>query len=187
MIKEIKLAELQHIPEILNILQQNLLSEKRDVPQDQLARTGFLINRFTADDITNAINDKENFIILITQEGPQVIAFATSCDMKKLNTTYQAHLMETFAALDKIASSSKVLYLRQIAKTPGKKSVGKDLLLALIKEAKHQEYQYIFSNVVYAPIENKVSMSFHEKMSFDCLGTMQQDNNVLTKVYLKKI
>lgn len=181
----IRPAHEEDIPEILSILEQNLIAHKV-INIDKLGQSGFLINGFTSDEAKVAILDKDNFIYLVSTDHNEVIGYVVGCDIKKLKSTFQEELALVSKELSDVILSEKVFYLRHIAKNPDKKKVGKELLKALLRQAEDGGYEYIICQIAEKPIQNKVSKAFHEKYGFVCVG-YNQNTDKMSGVYLKKV
>lgn len=184
--RRVRLAEINDIPGIISVLEQNLISYKKALTTDILEQTGFLINGFTYEDAKAAILDKDNFIFLISTENDNVIGYATGCNVKKLKSIYQEELAAVSSEVRNIVFSEKAFYLRHIAKKIDTKHVGKELLQTLLDQAIYAGYEYIICVIAEKPIQNKASKIFHEKVGFRCAG-YNQDGDRIFAVYFKKI
>ncbi len=184
--RHVRHAEIKDIPGIISVLDQNLIAYKKPTEITTLEQTGFLINGFTPDDAKAAILDTDNFIFLISTENDDVIGYAIGCDVKKLKSTFQEELAAVSSKIRTIVFSEKTLYLRHIAKKTDKKHVGKKLLQTLSEQAKLASYKYIICVIAHKPIQNKASITFHEKLGFVCVG-YNEDGDKKSGVYLKKI
>lgn len=168
-------------PEIIRILRQHLISLKED--ESQLESQGFLIYPHTLSDIESFILDKENYFILVAEDTNNLIGFAICCDIK-IMTSLLLHL-GSLSNMDELASS-KMLYLKQIAKENGNTGVGKALMQSILQHAINADCNYIISQIAHAPVMNARSISFHEKFGFELISTVERDAGV-TGVYLKRL
>lgn len=180
--RQIRIAQLEDIPGIMFILENNLIEHKQLTPKN-LEQTGFLINGFTSDEAKAAILDTDNFIYLVSIEHNDVVGYTIACDIKKLKSTFQEALALVSFNLSDIIYSNKTLYLRHIAKQTNKKGVGQELLQALMKHAKTLGNEYIICQIAEKPIQNKRSKAFHEKFGFICVG-YNQNGEEIAGVYL---
>ena len=78
----------------------------------------------------------------------------------------------------------KIFYYRQIAKKFGThtKNVGLNLALTMINEVSKNGYQAIFCQIIHGPIKNAISINFHTKLGFKCVGEIYE-NNYLRGIY----
>jgi L-amino acid N-acyltransferase YncA len=151
----IREAIVSDIPEIMTILQENLLSNLSHLDQNSLESRGFIIFGFNEYDLKKMIEDKKNFMVLIAQECQQIIGYTICFDDKD--------------------SPQKLLYYKHIAILPNKKGVAKQLMQAIIDKAYKSYYQGIICHIALYPIKNCVSIAFHEKYGFKLLSTIQKE------------
>lgn len=184
--KQVREAEVEDIPGIISILQQNLISNKKETNSELLAKTGFLINPFSFEDAKSAITDIDNFIFLVSIENSEVIGYTVACNVQKLNADFQKELSTASLEVRNIIASEKSLYLRHIAKKTDVAGVGKELLKKLFETSNKQNYTAIICVIAEKPIQNKASKKFHEKNGFACMGYYQSEKKIFG-IYLKKL
>lgn len=172
--RQIRFAKLNDIPEIISVLEQNLLAFKKNLDTNTLEQQGFLIHGFTPEEAKTSILDKDYSIFLISTENNEVIGYAMGCDITKLKEPPTP------------VSSEKTFYLKHIAKKPDKNNVGKELLRTLFELAKEKGYKNIICQIAHKPLQNKASITFHEKLGFMCISEGQEEDKTFG-VYLKKI
>lgn len=141
--KQVRKAEVNDISGVISVLEQNLIANKATQKPEILEQTGFLINSFSFDDAKSAIEDKDNFIFLVSTNNNEIIGYTIACDVKKLNPVFQEDLSSVSAEIKNIISSEKKLYLRHIAKKVGESGIGKGLLQQLVDHSIHAGYRYI--------------------------------------------
>lgn len=181
MVIKTRQAEQIDSAEIIRILQQHLISLKQD--NSELESQGFLIYPHTLDDIESFILDKDNYFILVAEANNHVIGFAICCDIK-LMISLQLHLAP-LSNMNELASS-KILYLKQIAKENGTTGVGKVLMQSILQYASKVNCNYVISQIAHYPVRNSRSISFHQKFGFELISTVERDANV-TGVYLMRL
>jgi hypothetical protein len=167
--------------EIIRILRQHLISFKQG--DSQLESQGFLIYPHTLTDIKSFILDKENYFVLVAEDNNRVIGFAICCDIK-LMISLKLHL----ASLPNMTelTSSRILYLKQIAKENGTTGAGKVLMQSILQYASEVNCNYVISQIAHFPVRNSRSISFHEKSGFKLISTVEENDNT-TGIYLKKL
>jgi len=178
-------AHFADIPGILTVLKQNLIGPTNPfTPSSE--NTGFLIHSFTAEEVAEWIKDEENAIVLVSKKADGVVVgYAVSFNLEKLPQYLQDKFLAAISNIDKLSPSTKILYYRHIAKTPGEKQIGKALLESVLHKANLQNYQYVVCQIVHEPVFNLVSAEFHKKMGF-CLVTTYKDGNLTLGIYFKK-
>lgn len=164
---EIRLADLEHAPGIVEIMQQNLLS---NLDKDTNLSAGFLIHGFSQEYIENAVKD-DNFILYTALDQNEVVGYCLGCRFEKLN----AELQNKFVGIigQEQVQNNKILYYRHIAKKRDVKGVGKALLSALLNDAQQQNYQVVLAQIIKAPIRNEASENFHKKFGFEEIGIVK--------------
>lgn len=126
-----------------------------------------------------------NYLVLVTLEAQEVIAYATGCDFQKLKPEFCERLMNASLEVKNCLSSGRIYYHRHIAKKPGQQNIGKPLLASLLNKIKEQGYHYVVCQIAHHPLQNKISIALHEKLGFRRVGTMQ-DGEVTLGIYLKE-
>lgn len=183
--KIIRFAEINDIPEIMNVLEENLLSNKSHLSKDALEDGGFIVHRFDHNELEKYINNYTENILLVAIEKNKVVGYTLNCDLQALQPKWLETIVTT-PEIKKILNTEKVLYCKHIAKKSGKLNVGEKLFRVLFKEAKNRNYQYIVGQIVVKPIHNKLSESFHQKLGGINVGTLK-NGDMDVNVYLKKI
>jgi L-amino acid N-acyltransferase YncA len=182
----VRRAKITDIPGILAVLDHHLLAKKDSLNTTELAQTGFLVQSFTAEEARAAIADKANFQFFVATRHDETIGYITGCDVKKLKPYYRDKLAAISPELRHIVLAEKAFFLRHIAKLPGKNHVGAQLLRAMEMEASVGGFAYILCQIVEQPVQNKVSIIFHEKHGFSCAG-YDQFGDEYAGIYLKHI
>lgn len=181
---QIAAAALHDIPDIMTILQQNLIHNLDISANKNIEQTGFLIHAFTPEVLEVAILNPAHYMVITAQQQQETVGYIWACDYQTLSAEFQEKL-STILAEHRIPIES-ILYYRQIAKKVGTKGIGQALITALMQEALQRHYRYIICQIVHQPFENKASINFHEKAGFKMLTTIPNEEK-LTGLYLKAI
>lgn len=177
-------ASLQHVPAILNILQQNLITNLDTSASNLVEQRGFLIHAFKPEVLETAITDPEHYLVLTAWQQQRMQGYIWACDYQRLATEFQATLADVLT--EHHVPTSHVLYYRQIAKMPGSKGIGSAMLSALCNEAIQRGYQYVICQIMHKPFENKASIKFHENAGFKLLTTLSAEDKI-SGLYIKAI
>ena len=175
-------AAVQHIPGILIVLEKNLF-KNQTVTQGELENKGFLMHAFTAEDLQAAIADKENYIVLVALDGESVVGYALGYSTKT-NLELQKRLLDSATV---VSPNEKIFYYRHIARMPGRKGAGKQLLSALLEEAARQNYRHVICQIAEKPLKNIISIVFHERFNFQLCGFQPDGEGTTYGVYLKSL
>jgi L-amino acid N-acyltransferase YncA len=170
------------IPEILSILQANLITAHHDKSPEDLEFSGFLIHQFNEDDIKTAIANPDHHMILVIKNDAEVVGYALSHDLRHVNPSWLDKIITT-PDIHKVLTEEKVFYHRHIAKKPGTQSIGKVLLSTILTEAKNRGYRYIVCQIAQEPVQNKISQRLHESVGFLKVGFIQ-DEQVVYGIFL---
>lgn len=181
----VKKADIENIPGILSVLENNLIKNKRNIATTTLEEQGFLIHGFNFDDVKSAVHDK-NFSVLVALEGDHVIGYTIGCSLDKLKIELKNKICSASSELEKIISSNKIFYHRHIAKEVHKKGIGKQLLQSQMDIIKKLGYQNIICQIAHKPFQNTVSLALHEKFGFTSMGFLV-DGDYTLGVYLKNL
>ena len=179
----VKPAELNNIAGIINVLHQNLVEHKKSAELETISQQGFLIQAFTTEDLNTYLDDKENYTVLVSCEGNNIVGYTIGHHIQKLSGEFGADFKKTLSTL---WDSQKILYLKHIAKLPGLKQVGPALLEQLLKNAIQQGYQYVTCAIAEHPIKNIPSINFHTKFGFERVGNAHFKQYTYG-IYLRKL
>ena len=182
---EIRHAELKHIPGMLAVCAQNLLSDPKPT-EIELNKTGFLIHQLTEEAIKVAILNRKEHIVLVATEDESVLAYALGKNVTELGPKIRTALIASSKEVERVTQSEKVFFYRQAAKKVGVHHVGLQISKAMFNEMKRQGYQYNLSVIVHHPIPNTKSIRFHAQFGFQCVGTLTM-NHYTFGVYLTRL
>ncbi|HEX4045858.1 MAG TPA: GNAT family N-acetyltransferase [Gammaproteobacteria bacterium] len=181
----VEMAALEDIPGIIAVLEENLLINKDRSVIGDLEQGGFLIARHSVEDLHDWIEDKENHIVMVYKEAQKIIGYILGCNLSVLSSEMQTKIAEIQLLRD-ISATNLVLYHKQIAIKPNQKGVGSKLLQSFFDFAVMKGCHHIVCFIVHEPILNKVSIGFHQKHGFECVGLVQIED-LKDGVYLKKL
>lgn len=181
---KIKHATHDDINLMIAICEENLVANNREkFSADDFSKKGFLVRKLTFLDAKEMIDDQKNFLCLILKNGDEALGYLTGCDIKKTPDNFQEIVLH---AEELKEAKGKIFYHRQIAKKAGGKNIGKELLLAMLDEAKSRGYRHVVCKIVHQPFYNEASIGFHEKFGFKKISSIAEDGMVLG-IYLKTI
>lgn len=182
----IESAEKKDLFRMLEILNKNLIpiNKYQELNQEKTENSGFLIGSFSIEEISTRIDGKENHIILTAKEE-EIIGYLISHNLRQIDDLMYK-CFTSFPEINSIKDKKKILYYRQIAKLPEKKNVGSKLVEAMFDKAREMGYEAVVCRIVHAPLQNKISIAFHEKFGFRFLGLVQ-NGDVTLGVYLKDL
>lgn len=169
--RTVRFAENKDISGIMEVLESNLIANRKSIKKDILEQSGFLIHGFTAEEMQKFMADEGNYICLVSREQDVVIGYIIACDLRMV----EAGLYEKLNR-----SPEKTLYYKHIAKLPNKKNVADKLLQFLVDEAKRRGYKKIVCLISEDPLENKPSKLFHEKFGFVKKGRITDEDLILS-------
>jgi L-amino acid N-acyltransferase YncA len=182
---QIRIATLNDISGILDVLKHNLIQQTSATQNVPLQTSGFLIHGFTEDDLEAAIMDATNHIVLVATENNTVVGYALSYDLRHIKPHWVVDIHGT-PEIHALLATEKILYHRHIAKHTTTQGVGRQLLQALIAEAKARDYSYILCQIVEKPLQNIISIKLHEESGFLAVGFVEDDQYTLG-IYLKSM
>ena len=165
---------------IIKIIDKHLIVNKKE-KSSHLESQGFLKCPHTIEDIQSFILNHEKYLVLVAESHNQISGFAICCDIKMI-----PNLQPYLAALPQINNSSKIFYLKQIAKIESVKGVGPMLMQSILQHANLKNYHYVVSQIVHSPVKNKRSIQFHVKSGFEHVSVVEE-KGYSTGVYLKEI
>ena len=175
---QVRAARHEDIAGIIKICEENLLTNhQKNMTNEEIVKSGFLMSKLESDYAKNMIDDEENFIFLVAEEAGEILGYLTACDISKVAADFQKEIIE---------AEHKFVYYKQIAKRPGIKGLGTELFLGLLAEAKRRNYTAILCKIVHEPIYNQASIAFHEKNGFKEIRKAQEKNR-LVGVYLRAL
>lgn len=181
----IRPANLNDVPGIMAVLEQNLMTNKINVDEKILQEKGFLLKAFTADELRTAIIDDNNHIVLVAAQADTVFGYALSYDLYHVQPDWLSAI-NVPDKIKKILTTAQVIYHRHIAKDANTKAVGHGLLNTLTVEAQNRGYKYILCFIAHTPIKNHASIRLHEKLGFTEVGTKIVKDG-MHGVYLKEL
>jgi GNAT superfamily N-acetyltransferase len=184
-VTQIKVAELSHVPGIMAVCHQNYIANKPNQDKTELAQHGFLLHSFSIPEISNAIEDKHNHIVLVAVAEGEVIGYAWSYNLHKVDAQLANSLIE--AIPEEAAWTSKVLYHRHIARTLHHKGVGRELLQQVLHEATTHLYRYVVCKIAHQPFFNERSRQLHEDFGFKQIGFVDETDGIQYGVYLWEV
>jgi L-amino acid N-acyltransferase YncA len=182
---QIRTATVNDISSIIEVLKHNLFQQKSAAQNATLETSGFLIHGFTSDELQTAMLDTTNHIVLVATENNTVVAYALSYDLRHIKPHWVVDIHGT-PEIHALLATEKILYHRHIAKHSNTKGIGRQILQALIAEAKARDYSYIVCQIVQKPLQNTVSTNLHEAFGFSAVGFVEDDKYTFG-VYLKSM
>ncbi len=179
----IKPASHDDIKSMMEICEENLLEDKcLKLNSEEISENGFLLYRLTFEKAKEIIDNK-NFFCLILKNNDETLGYLFGCDLEKTEDGFYEKALK----LDKVKEiTGKIYYHRQIAKKAGFKHVGRQLLTAMVEEAKNHGYSHIICKIVLKPFYNQTSVFLHEKFGFRKIAEINE-NSITTGVYLKEL
>ena len=173
---KVRQATPQDIEQIINICSGNLIKNKTG---QNLEKSGFLLSEYTFLQWQETILNKHS-LTLVYELKNEIIGYLNGFEITKAEDIVQKNIL----SLSKNINIEKIFYYRQIAKKFGNntKNVGLDLALTMINEISKNGYQAIFCQIIHGPIKNAISINFHTKLGFKCVGEIY-DNNYLRGIY----
>ena len=161
--KTVELADVSDTEGILRV-QNEWIKAKESLEENEqsIAKEGVLIYTLTPEELADAIQDKENHIIIVSRENGEVTGYVLSYSMEKWMATkpeWREGLELQEGSPD--IFSEKTLYFRQVAVLSDSGSVGLRLEKSLFEMAKSQGYRFIVGDILEKPVENTKSMEFH--------------------------
>lgn len=180
----VSLATTSDISGILQVLEHHLLMNKDRSNPVALEQSGFLVTKHSEQHLQDWMNDAKH-LTLVCKKAHKIVGYLLSCDWTVMPPLLKTQFTE-LPSLKKLLQSTSLLYHKQIAIQPGQSGVGSALMKYFFEEALKKGYHHISCIIVHEPILNKVSVDFHKKHGFECVGQVQVDN-MRDGVYLKKI
>jgi hypothetical protein len=179
MAKEIKIATVADISQMVEICALNLVKNNQDkFDANDFAKKGFLIGELTESDALEMLADPKNHFVCVSKDDEEVLGYLTGCDISVSGIEFPKDISEI--------KSEKLFYYKQIVKKPDAKNIGQSLVNAMLKEVKERGYSKVVCRIVYAPFYNQNSISFHELFGFRKIGEMQDKGSNLG-IYLKDL
>ena len=148
----------------LRLVAKNELIQQEFQSQKNKLSEGFLLGKLDEDEVRDRILDQSNNIALVNCSDSKVLAYLLAYNAKKLPDD----IVNKVKNFDQ-NYSERILYYHQIAKLPGSGSVGRDLVLRMLDEARSYKYDLVFCKIVHAP-PNQASIKFHTKIGFKEIG-----------------
>ncbi len=172
-------------------VQDSLLVDRGDLNQDsRLPEKGFLLYRTTREELEDVISNPENHIFLVIKEDEKVIGYLLSYSLKawidaKLAWRDGVVLNKDIPAdfLDK-----NIIYGRQVAILPDKKSNAVPLESRFFDEARRQGYQFVLADILLSPIRNERSLKYHQnaRVGFKQIGIVN-DGDLVWGLFSKEL
>jgi len=174
---KIALAKLEDIEGILAIHDEVFLPNRK---KDELEEKGFLLSPINAEELKTAIQDTDNFIVLVAKKENKIIGHVLAYDLnmwRKLKPKWDEKI-EPRDNYDQILKL-KVIHLRHIARKDTAKGAGHQLLEYLLQTAKAKGYDMVIAEILEKPHDNKISKKlFQNRMKFKKVGTIYKDKTV---------
>jgi len=177
---------------LLSVKAPNLLSEQGSETNEdtkEIEREGFLIHAVTQEELEKLITDKQNIILLVTKENDEVDGYALAYDLniwKRFKPQWEKNIRVPQDMFE-LLSEEKILYLRHIARKKSAKGRGSRLMEMLINEARSRGYKYIICEILEKPITNKASIEFHQRFGFNEIGQVEENENFIWGLFIKKL
>lgn len=178
---KIRLATHQDTPQMLGILQENLVDISDPKVSQNQHQNGFLIRHIGVLEMEELVLDDQNNIVLVVEENGEVLGYLIACRLNSMRADLCAGLLPSLR-LQEINQLEKVIYHRQIAVKAGFKGVGRLLLEEFLGLARKLDYQYAVCRIIHQPIYNQKSVIFHQKFGFKQIGDDAKDG-VVAGVY----
>jgi hypothetical protein len=179
---KIKLAKIQDTPQMLGILQENLVDISDPKVLQNQHQNGFLIRHIGVLEMEELVLDDKNNTVLAAKENDKMLGYLIACRLNNMRADLCVGLLPSLR-LQEINQLEKVIYHRQIAVKNGFKGVGRLLLEEFLSLAKKSGYQYVVCRIIHQPIYNQKSVLFHQKFGFKQIGD-DVNNAVVAGVYL---
>lgn len=181
----IRIANLNDVPGVLNVLEENMLTQEKIELLDDMENKGFLTFKLTSKEVEQSISDDENTTVLVAQSSNEIIGFTLGYNLHHKIPDWSAHVKVDNSTME-ILTKHRIFFHDYIARVRNTSGIGKKMLERLVKEASVRGYQYIVCEIAQHPYRNKASIYFHEQFGFNCVGTISKDSTVLG-IYLLKI
>jgi L-amino acid N-acyltransferase YncA len=186
MANKIKLAQIEDIDGMLDILNKNWIFNQESKSTEELESSGFLVNPFTYEDIVTQLKNND-FIILVSKNDDNVEGYIIDYTV---NPDEFAWIRESGIPIElqNKLLNEKTLYHRHIGIDPACKGIGKKLMETLIDMAIKKAHKNIICQIALSPVENKKSIVFHEKLGFEMIGKCKDDvNDFIFGIFWKKL
>jgi len=180
------IAKIEDIPQILSIMEENLLATNKDKVTQELERDGFLLYRFTESELKDIINNHSDHLTIVLKSREEILGYAIGHNFqwyRSKNWEIVSSIPEKYIA---ILNSEKNYYHRQIAVKKGHKGIGNKILSTVFNKVLEQGFDNIIAEIVHKPFKNERSIACHQKMGFKIIGTSLL-GDFTTGVYFKQM
>lgn len=177
-------ASPDHIPAILQLLEENLLANKKHESEEALINSGFINYRFSTDDVRAWILDPE-FIVLVCKDADRIVGYSIGCNFETTPPRMQATLITAIEGAGGF-NAKKIFYHKEIVTAKGGHGVGTAIMSELVERLKKIGFSHMVCIISEQPHHNGRSYGFHQKVGFKSIGSVQ-DKNKVDNVFLKKI
>ncbi len=175
-------AKTSDIESILEIMRENLHHYHNPGNLQDLEKTGFLVYPFSSEEIHQCIISPESHIVLTAKTVQQIVCgYLLGYDLK----TWKKLKPEWDTTPYKVKGNT--FYLRHVAIKKGSNRTGIKLETELFRQALKKGYKFIIGEIMTSPIQNKRSLSFHEKLGFETIGALQYDDGTTWDLLQKKL
>lgn len=175
------------IPGILSIQKENLLKDQEQ--SADVAKEGFLIYPFTAEDLEEIISDNTKYKVNVAIENNEPIGYIAGYDLaqwQELKPDWKNSL-QIDSEYKELLATSKVMYGRHIAVLKNHRGKGPELMEQTLNEAAATGYEYFLVEVLKEPIANKRSAAFVIKNGFNKIGQATDHQGFVWDIFLKKL
>ena len=175
-------AELSDLDQVFEVCAQNRVANNREkFTDEEFAKNGFLMTQLTKERLEKMLADPQNYFLSVAKEGEEVVGYLAGYDATKIGQVFLDN-----NPIPEEMKSKKIFYYKQIAKKPGTKNIGGQLIVNMFDEVKKRGYFCVVCHIVHKPIYNQASISFHQKFGFKEIGSVEEkENAVKMGVYLK--
>lgn len=180
----IRFAAFEDIPPILELLEKNLVENKKTQSEESLINEGFISYRFEANDLRGWLLQPD-FFILVCEKNNEVIGYTIGCDFDTVPANLQASLITVIEGAG-IFNARHIFYHKEIVTADGNKGIGACLMNRLFVEAQKNGFSHVVCLIGEQPHHNAKSSGFHKKMGFTPIGSIQ-DRTKVDGVYLKTL
>ena len=205
---EIEEAEIENVPGIFSVLNENLLPmELLDKEKgglylkntgkkiEDFSEKGFLVNSFSEEELKDVLLDREKNITLIAKENNEIVGYALAYNLekwRKCKPDWEKRVELNDEKEKQMFEKKNILYFRHIAtkQSSKNKSVGAMLEYKMFSVAIQKGYKEIIGEALEHPIENKASINFNKKIGFKKMGKVKEiknENELIWGLYKKNL
>ena len=153
------------------LIPQMMQIESEVTYRDRRPSHGFILNSFSADQLSNFI---AHDVVLTAHINAQCVGFLVGAYTTSPSLNYLRNLWDKICWDDYAYQFEKFLWIERMAVLPSfhRQSIGQKLLLEL---SARDQSNLILTATIEKPIRNIQALSFYEKNGFKKAGTYQSD------------